>query len=198
MDRGSARSIRLISGACSISLARIENVLRHVQRKHQILLSSRCRSDQPPKKSKPYTFYIKRILVYQSSWYLFAVMLILTISMHWQNILINNMTCNVFHILSAENTDWLIGDVNITKKFDEFRKNRDRHEYINLDKFFCQLLAMSSILFIQRRSLYNNIPSEVLSPQQQQDIRISLMDEIGFQQFFEATDYEKVKAILNV
>ncbi|CEG69702.1 hypothetical protein RMATCC62417_05733 [Rhizopus microsporus] len=56
---------------------------------------------------------------------------------------------------------------------------------------------MSSILFIQRRSLYNNIPSEVLSPQQQQDIRTSLMDEIGFQKSFEATDYEKVKAILN-
>ncbi|CEG81273.1 hypothetical protein RMATCC62417_15496 [Rhizopus microsporus] len=56
--------------------------------------------------------------------------------------------------------------------------------------------AMLSILFIQQRSLYDNISPDVLSPQQQQDIRASLLDEIGFQQFFGATDYEKVKAIL--
>ncbi|CEG69701.1 hypothetical protein RMATCC62417_05732 [Rhizopus microsporus] len=57
--------------------------------------TSRRRSQSPI----PYP-YIKRILVYQSSWYLFAVMLILTISMHWQNILINNMTLFfIFYLL---------------------------------------------------------------------------------------------------
>ncbi|KAI9320109.1 hypothetical protein BX666DRAFT_2018168 [Dichotomocladium elegans] len=101
--------------------------------------------------------------------------------------------------LGADNTniEWTVSDLNVTRKFNEFRDDviKKSHKYGNLDQSFHQLLAMSSIFFIQRRNFYNNIPEHIMDPHIQRNTRVAL-DELNFRRALQPRDHGAIKAIL--
>ncbi|ORX62308.1 hypothetical protein DM01DRAFT_1403976 [Hesseltinella vesiculosa] len=103
-----------------------------------------------------------------------------------------------FSVADDTNSEWTVSDLNMTRKFNEFRDDviKNSHKYTNLDQFFHQLLAMSSILFIQRRNFYNNIPEHIMDPQIQQNTRTVLLNELNFRRTLQPGDHEAIKAIL--
>ncbi|ORX59543.1 hypothetical protein DM01DRAFT_1333008 [Hesseltinella vesiculosa] len=178
---------------------RMFNLHRHIQANHTKLLPARPKSAQPPKSSQTFTEQLKAANPLVPIKFMCPSCEVLfdekkDLEPHIEE------THKIFLAQEADtsNMHWIVNNLDVTKCFADFKSSIISHcdNFMDVDRHFCQHLAMSSILFIQKRHAYGNIPINVLSVQQHHQVWASLLGDFDFQQQLDPTVYPQLKAIL--
>ncbi|KAG0163806.1 hypothetical protein DFQ28_011188 [Apophysomyces sp. BC1034] len=94
--------------------------------------------------------------------------------------------------------DWHIGDANITQLFNTYKKHciKNCSESNGIDKDFLQLLAISSIIVIQKRTAYTDGPYQHINRMIWKEMYQTMAMEIGIYKLFNTTAASTIKQIL--